>query len=340
MSRLKLLVTLSCLGSFANAENRVVLLKPPILNEKSIAAKVPCVRPMREGTFNISSQTIGEKFIVHCYGHGGCGWTTFMGSVERAIELLQRRYPDPSSAPPIRVIGAGCMGLCSAIELVRKGYSVTGITAKEIYEIPSWNAAGYFALVSVKVAPEEEEAVKKINYSTFASYQEIERGQHPYFSPKAVRFLPVYCSRDTHSGVEELEEQGVIPPVEIVDLDFGNGVVHRGYKKFMTYFFDVTTLMREMHDEVARLKIPTEIREVENFDETEERIVFNCTGLGGGDLAKDYKMIPVRGHLAMLGPDAGQEHMDYMIYSKMDSGEYVYLFPRTLFISSEDGSGT
>jgi D-amino-acid oxidase len=336
--------TLFALGCTASlfAANRVETLTPPKLEKETIATEVRCVRPMREGTFNISSEDLGEKFVVHCYGHGGCGWTTFMGSVERAIELFQMRYPSPETTPPIRVIGTGCMGLCSAIELTRKGYSVTGITTDELYNIPSWNAAGYFALVSVKISPEEEETVNRINLSTFHSYQKMEKGEHPYLSSNAVRWLPVYCSQDTHAGVEELEEQGLIPPREIVDLDFGNGVIRHDFVKFMTYFFDVTTLMRELHAEVARLGIPIEMGKVETFDDVSENLVFNCTGLGGGDLAKDFKMIPVRGHLFMLNEGAGQAHMDYMIYSKVlqeGKEEYVYLFPRTQYITPENPAG-
>lgn len=335
------ILTVGCLA--LNAADRVEHLTPPKLEKETIAAEIRCVRPMREGTFNISTEDCAEKFVVHCYGHGGCGWTTFMGSVDRAIELFQKRYPSPSTAPPIRVIGAGCMGLCSAIELTQKGYKVTGITTQELYDIPSWNAAGYFALVSVKVSPEEEAAVNRINFSTFTSYQKIQQGQHPYLSPKAVRWLPVYCSQDTHAGVEELEQMGMIPPMEIVDLDFGNGTVHRDFKKFMTYFFDVTTLMRELHAETARLQIPIQMGKIENFGDVAEEVVFNCTGLGGRDLAKDNKMIPVRGHLLMLNEEAGSGHMDYMVYTKViqdGKEEYVYLFPRTQYISPANPDGT
>lgn len=341
MKRTTFMLTAAYLGSLFG--NQVVNLEPPVLSEGTSAAEIACVRPMREGTFNISVQEMDEKFVVHCYGHGGCGWTTFMGSVDRAVELFQERYPSPAMTPPIRVVGSGCMGLCSAIELVRKGYRVAGITTKQIYDIPSWNAAGYFALVSVKTSPEEEENVKQINLSTFRHYQLMERGEHPYLSSKAVRFLPVYCSEDTHSGVEELEEQGLIPPREVVDIDFGNGTIHRNFSKFMTYFFDVTTLMSELQMEREKLGIPLEMGEIYSFNDVSEEIVFNCTGLGGRDLVQDMLMIPVRGHLIMLNEEAGRGHMEYMVYTKViqdGKEEYVYLFPRTLFNSSQNPSGT
>lgn len=341
MQLTKYLLAMSCVMSLV-AANRVELLIPPKLEKSAIATEVRCVRPMREGTFNISTEDLDEKFVVHCYGHGGCGWTTFVGSVERAIELFQKRYPSPETTAPIRVVGSGCMGLCSAIELMRRGYTVAGITTQELYDIPSWNAAGYFALVSVKISPEEEAMVNQINLSTFDAYQKILKGEHPYLSPNAVRWIPVYCSQETHAGVEELEEEGMIPPRESVDIDFGNGVVHPDFVKFMTYFFDVTTLMRDLHKEVKHLGVSIEIGKIESFNNVREDLIFNCTGLGGGDLANDSKMVPVRGHLLMLNEEAGQGHMDYMIYTKViqeGKDEYVYLFPRTEFITPKNPEG-
>lgn len=320
--------------------NQVVQLVPPKLEKGSVAATIPCVRPMRDGTFNISCGEVRQKLVVNCYGHGGCGWTTFMGSVDRALELFVHRYPDPSLTPPIRVLGAGCMGLCSAIELKRRGYRVAGVFTKELYNIPSWNAAGYYALVSLKTFPEEMEVINRINLSTFAYYQAIEQDRHPYLSSKAVRFLPVYCSSDTHSGVEELEEAGMIPPKEIVDIDFGNGVIHCNFQKFMTYFFDVTTLMQELHSEIKRLGVPIEMKAIHQFEDVEEEVIFNCAGLGGGELIGDPKMIPVRGHLVLLNENAGSEHLNYMIYTKViqdGKEEYVYLFPRSKFINGSSG---
>ncbi len=54
------------------------------------------------------------------------------------------------------------MGLTAAIELTRQGYQVSGISTKELYDLCSWRAAGYFALVSVKTSPEEQGNLNEI----------------------------------------------------------------------------------------------------------------------------------------------------------------------------------
>jgi hypothetical protein len=119
-------------------KNRVVNLTPPAISKDTIAQEIVCTRPMRDGCFNISVEPISSKFeskkIINCYGHGGSGWTTLFGSVKKAIELFENE--NPQKDVPIRVIGSGCMGLTSAIELTRRGYNVAGIATKSLYDIP------------------------------------------------------------------------------------------------------------------------------------------------------------------------------------------------------------
>lgn len=343
-------ITKICLGllvfvqTVLLAEERIEKLTPPEINPSTIARKTKCTRPMREGRFNISLESYkgknGAKTIVHCYGHGGSGWTTLWGSVGKAIQLFQNSNPDQQK--PIRVIGSGCMGLASSIELTRLGYTVAGITTKELWNIPSWNAAGYFAIVSVKTSPEEEENMNQIGEATFKAFQSIDQGLHPYIPKHAVRYMPVYCSDDTESGVEDLEKKGIIPSREAVTLDFGNGVQHPHFFKYMTYFLDTTTLMKELNAELNRLNIPIEMGEVLSFDDIAEEIIFDCSGLGGRELNQDVQMVPVLGHLILPNEQSGTEHMNYMIYTHvMQDGkeEYVYMFPKSIAVLPDNHEG-
>ena len=128
----------------------------------------------------------------------------------------------------------------------------------------------------------------------------IERGEHPYFTPDAVSYMPVYCSPSVESGVEDLEERGLIPPRETVTLDFGNGITHEGFLKFMTYFMNTTSLMQQLTKEAERLAIPVEIKEIQSFDQVSEEVIFNCWGIGAKELNGDGEMIPVRCDLFLL----------------------------------------
>ncbi len=330
------------LFSFALQANepQIVKLTPPEISNETILEKIVCIRPMREGKFNISLEQKGDKTIVNCYGHGGSGWTTLFGSVNKAIELFQKTVPN--KAKPIRIIGSGCMGLTTAIELSRLGYHVAAISTKDVYEMPSWKAAGYFALVSVKTSPEEQADLNKIGLNTFLVYQKIDRGEHPYLSKESVKFMPVYCSVETEAGIEDLAAQGMIPPPENVSLDFSNGVIHHGYVKYMTYFMNTTLLMCQLVAEVQRLGINIELKKVDSFDDVVEEIVFNCSGLGGKELNSDDSVIPVKGHLVTLKETSIDGHMDYMIYTKVKQNgkeEYIYLFPKTVSVTPEHTEG-
>jgi D-amino-acid oxidase len=315
-------------------------LVPPIISAATIDQSIACTRPMRTGKFNISAEHKENKIIMHCYGHGGSGCTTSWGSVEKAIELYEQQALPKA---PIRVLGGGIIGLTAAIELRRKGYTVAGITAAKLYEIPSWKNAGYFALVSVQTDPAEQENLDTIGERTYLEYKKINEGKHPYITSNCARMLPVYCSEDTEAGVEGLEKKGVIPPREYVSIDFGNGVVHRNFVKFVTFFMDTTRIMLQLQREVKRLGIPIEEKEIKAFSEVPETVIFNCTGLGAKQLNHDDQLIAVRGHLMTLNEHAGLKHMDYIIYTKVKDQDgqsaYVYMFPKNLMVDENVPQG-
>ena len=133
---------------------------------------------MRQGKFNISVEEQDGKTFIHCYGHGGSGCTTSFGSVRQAIDLYEQQMKGPKV--PIRVVGAGVIGLTAVNELILRGYEVTGITARELYDTPSWKNAGYFALVSVQTDPVEQENLNNIGMCTYNEYKKIYEGTHPY----------------------------------------------------------------------------------------------------------------------------------------------------------------
>jgi hypothetical protein len=229
------------------------------------------------------------------------------------------------------------MGLTSAIELSRMGFDVRGITAKNIYDITSWRAAGSFAIISVRTAADHQQALVEIGEDTFKAYSQIARGKHPYLSPAFLRFLPMFCDRKTESGLERLVERGIVPAPQEVCLYFGEGVRHENFLQYMTFFIDTTRMMRQLQNEVKKREIPLEIRELKSFDEVEEEIIINCAGLGARALNRDDSVISVRGHLLLLGAEAGKRHMDYLINtSVMDEGkeEYIYLFPKTEIVQA------
>src|SRR5260370_2763494 len=94
------------------------------------------LRPYRPSGFVVSAEKLGEKLLIHNYGHGGGGITLSWGTSQMATELLPG---EPFSA--VAVIGCGAVGLATARLLQDRGLRVT-IYASELPPNTTSNVAG------------------------------------------------------------------------------------------------------------------------------------------------------------------------------------------------------
>lgn len=60
----------------------------PDLTEASILRAAAGLRPYREESVRLEAETVGERRIVHNYGHGGAGVTLSWGSAELAVDII------------------------------------------------------------------------------------------------------------------------------------------------------------------------------------------------------------------------------------------------------------
>jgi hypothetical protein len=329
---------------FAGGEEKIEKLIPPNLRGNVTLKEVVCMRPRRDGLCNISYQSYEDSFqakkIIHCYGHGGWGWSTLFGSIKKVGELLRENSIDKNT--PIHIIGAGCMGLGTAVELAQQGYTMAGISAKELYNLPSWHAAGYFDYPCFNMPEAKQQEIEELGLETFATCQRIEKGEHPYFSPHCVKFLPIYSPRSLNTMERVLAQKGLIPPQEEVTLDLGNGVIHKEFVKSYNYIINTAAIMNILHEELAKKSIPLMQKEIKSFKEISEPFIINCSGLGAAELAQDSALIPTRGHLLLLNKNAGLEHMNYMIFNRViqeDTKEYLYMFPKQWHVDEHNTRG-
>src|SRR5258707_229786 len=117
------------------------MMRPSTLPRKFIAAlavapqisglanmlnfKYPMFGGSRSAGPRLDVERVGDKTVVHNYGHGGSGWSLSWGSSSIAVEQAMA-----TGERNIAVIGCGALGLTSAILLQRAGAKVT-IYAKE-----------------------------------------------------------------------------------------------------------------------------------------------------------------------------------------------------------------
>jgi D-amino-acid oxidase len=100
-----------------------------------------CLRPFRAQGPRIEVERIGDKLVVHNYGHGGSGWSLSWGSGTLATEKAMAAGGDVAGHE-VAVIGCGALGLTAATLLQWAGARVT-IYAKERFpEVRSARATG------------------------------------------------------------------------------------------------------------------------------------------------------------------------------------------------------
>lgn len=86
-----------------------------------------CLRPFRAVGPHMDVVKVGDKTVVTNYGHGGSGWSLSWGSADVVVRKAMEAAPGVKECA---VIGAGALGLTTALTAQRMGYKVT-IYAKE-----------------------------------------------------------------------------------------------------------------------------------------------------------------------------------------------------------------
>src|SRR5262249_16606192 len=78
------------------------------------------LRPHRDAGFVVKADKLGDKLLIHNYGHGGAGMSLAWGTGLMAAELAAD-HPARQAAG----IGCGWVGLTCSRQLQRRGYDVT-----------------------------------------------------------------------------------------------------------------------------------------------------------------------------------------------------------------------
>jgi glycine/D-amino acid oxidase-like deaminating enzyme len=110
-----------------------------LVDESRIIRTVAGLRPYRRSGFVVRREQLGDKALVHNYGHGGGGITLSWGSSKLATERGL-----PSHGGPVAVIGAGVMGLSTARLVQDAGFPVTIYAAALPPDTTSNIAGGQF----------------------------------------------------------------------------------------------------------------------------------------------------------------------------------------------------
>ena len=312
---------------------------PPVFEQANLGEKILCYRPMKHGMPNLSIEQKNSKVIAHNYGHGGGGWTLGPGSTKYVNSLLidsplAKELSDQST--PIAIIGAGLVGLFTAYDLVKRGYSNITIYAEKIDCLASHYAGGLLAPVSMDNDHAMQPIIDQIGIDAYRFYDGVARNKNDDFKQGA-RLVPSYFNSREDSGLEAYVGKVMNPAKEVI-LDFGNGTS----RKMVVYddgiFMNTALLMAELHEFINAHHIKIILGKITSFDQLEQQFIFNCSGLGAVELANDTTLVPVQGHLIMLKNQV-PENMNYMILVYFGEGKTeahqkvkrsFYIFPKHL----------
>ena len=286
---------------------------PKVLADRSrLIRAVAGLRPYRASGFVVRREPLGNKALVHNYGHGGAGITLSWGTSRLAADLGL-----PGHSGPVAVIGAGIMGLTTARLVQEAGFAVTIYTAALPPDTTSniaggqWSPYGHFDRNAV--TPQwREQFAKALDYSW-------RRFQIMVGDDYGVRWIPTYTvgrAPDPGEAPDPYHPAG--RRLSRAEHPFPNDVVGR----YDTMYVEPGRFLRELAEDiqiaggriaVRRFAAPAELAALP------ESLIFNCTGLGSHHLFGDTELTPIRGQMAIMLP---QPEIRYAF-----TGD-GYMFPR------------
>ena len=291
----------------------------PRVSRENVIREVVGHRPYRAKGFVVRSEKLGEKVVVHNYGHAGSGISLSWGSSALAVrETLGMEHRD------VAVIGSGVMGLTSARLLQDAGWSVT-IYSRDVARHTTSNVAGgewapggaHDASVSSDAFKSQLQFAARISHHAYTNlggpdygirWLERYRPSNEYREPSTGMFADLYPYEDT------------LGPGEHPFPTTYCGVS-------VTMIVEPATLLRRLIEDVQHAGGSFVIRNFADKEELltlEEPVIFNCTGLGARELFGDEDLVPAKGQNLFLPPDPG---IDY-ITSGGGEGS-LYMYPRS-----------
>lgn len=276
------------------------------------------LRPYRPRGFRVEAERMGDKLMVHNYGHGGAGITLSWGTAELAV--AEAMNAESRSAA---VLGCGVVGLATARLLQRRGWQVT-MYARDLPPRTTSNVAGGLW------APTSVAEESRIAGDFGPAYRHASRLAHRHFQdiPRArfgIHWRASYILGGQPVGrpswISEIPE--LYPELESFapgEHPFGD----RHALRFLTMVVEPHIYLREMLHEVRRAGGSVVVRELRGREEVAglpEPVIVNCTGLGARALFGDDELVPIKGQLHVLVP---QDEVDYVTLS---GG--LYMIPRS-----------
>ncbi len=302
-----------CATSGTRRERLACTALPPVnVDSGRIIRTLAGLRPYRPSGFVVRRDRLGDKALVHNYGHGGAGITLSWGSSRLATHLGL-----PGHIGPVAVVGAGVMGLTTARLVQEAGFPVTIYTAALPPETTSNVAGGQISpfghFSEDSVTPEWRAQFAAAMAYSWGRFQIMVGGDY------GIRWLPTY---EESQRTEPTEYESFMPDWRVLSpADHPFPV--ESMVRYSTMYVETGRFLRQLTADVLTAGGKIQVRKFASpadLAALPDRLLFNCTGIGARDLFGDAELRPVRGQLAVLLP---QPEVQYAA-----AGSWGYMFPR------------
>ncbi|MGD9966617.1 MAG: FAD-dependent oxidoreductase [Hyphomonadaceae bacterium] len=280
---------------------RPVTLPPVRVDEARVIRIDVGLRPFRPSGFRVEREALGDKVLVHNYGHGGGGITLSWGTAKLAVDIGY-----DASRPDVAVLGCGAVGLATARLLQERGARVR-LYAKELPPNTTSNVAGaQWWPASTFDGDRVTQAYRQRHFEAarfaFRRYQSLVGDA--YGVSWETNYNLANRPITTYPAAEDDPMRALV--VNQRDLAADEHNFPRPFvRQFDTMMIETPLYLRRMELDVRQHGADIVVREfadVAQVGELPEQTIFNCTGLGAGRLFGDAEIIPVRGQLAILLP--------------------------------------
>ncbi len=310
-----------------------VSLPPVLASWDRVIRTTVGLRPHRPSGFLLRAEKLDAKTVIHNYGHGGAGHSLAWGTGSMAADLALE-HGDRRAA----VLGCGTVGLTAARQLQRRGFKVT--------------------IYAMSVPPHTTSNMALAGFTPTSGLVEGDLrtpkwdGQFRRAAEISYRQLQLLVGRDygvswidSYSTMDELRTprtrastSGLLPS----NLRTGRVVLQPGEHPFPLRYATcrptlriepsiyLAALVRDFLSFGGRLVV-RKLDTPRDLMSLSESLIVNCTGLGSRALFGDVELIPLKGQLTVLVPQAEVNYRTSggIRRSSDEGGIGIHMMPRT-----------
>ena len=284
---------------------------PPVhVSRDRVIRTVVGLRPYRPSGFRVQREQIGDTTVVHNYGHGGAGITLSWGSSKLAVDLGA-----PGHVGPVAVLGSGVIGLTTARMLQDEGFNVTIYTKALPPDTTSNIAGGQWGPVTVFDDSDKltQEFTDQFLFACKFAFRRFQIMTDPRYGVRWMRNYSLSNHPFTHDDSPPSPNRkpsadnatdGLLPETKMLkpgEHPFGKRFCHLWDGMLIEPPMFLNALMTDFRIAGGKVVVG-EIRSPAEVQGLQQKLVFNCTGLGAKALFNDAELTPLRGQLTILLP--------------------------------------